>query len=313
MPDMNSAQKKAFDGLQESKALAPQLRASAKAAAKDMFESGDLRDYLNLLKNMHSYDAYNLILILQQFPRATCLAGFKVWQRLLSDPRAMVLKPEWRGKGIDLVAPFTDILSPNERRLVWFAVKQFDISQTNVKYSLPPSVYVQDQAHLSLLVESACNAIGNEYHRRVYHCASDPAMKASGLIGQMSEYTISIRDDASFSAQLQWLVECMSTLHGEADKLPSPCRPLLHECVKYALWNAWSLEHPPSLYAYRNKIRSISDEIQMELLDAIRRTFRALEESIAAAYVLCREEKAVKDSIKELDEDILANELRPPI
>jgi len=313
MPDGSTSQRKRSDKQAENKFLAPQLRSSARAAAKEMFASGDLREYLKILKHMHTYDAYNIMLILQQYPRATCLAGYKIWQRMLSDPKKLVLKPEWRGKGIDLVIPFTDIITYKEQHLIWYAVKQFDISQTNAAYTPTPSVYISDDAHMQLLIKSVCHVIETIYSCNIYHSACDPAMKASGLIGRFTEQQILIRDDAAFPSQLQWLADCLCTLHGAAENLPSACRPIHHQCVIYALWNAWSLDRPPSLYAYRNRIRTISDDVQMPLLEAIRNAFRTLEGFIASTYLQCREEKAIEDSLKEIDEEIWSNELKPPI
>ena len=38
-----------------------------------------------------------------------------------------VLKPEWRGKGIDLIAPFTQPIGNRSYTLTWHAIKQFDM------------------------------------------------------------------------------------------------------------------------------------------------------------------------------------------
>lgn len=297
MRDTKTDYRKSSDTQSKNKVFATQLRTSARAAAKELFASGDLRQYLKLLPHMHHYDAYNIMLILQQFPRATCLAGYNTWKRYLPSNKRLVLKPEWQGKGIDLVIPFTDIISYHEQRLIWYAVKQFDITQTNAEYSPTPTVYVSDEIHMRFLLESSCSILETHYDCRVHHSACDSALKASGLIGRFEDKQVSLRGDASLTSQLQWLVDCLSALHGEAEKLPPACRGLHHRCVLYALWNTWALDRPPSLYGYRKAIQSISDEIQIPLLESIRNTFRALEGYFTSAYACCRARKETEDSL----------------
>ena len=137
--------------IKESKSYAPELRASAKASARSMFESGDLRPYLEILQRLSHFDAYNLILIQQQFPKATCLAGYKAWESLRSADQTYVLRPEWRGKPINAVCPFLDRPNGKDVRLIWFAIKLYDVSQTHVSYS-EPSIYLPDDLHSQLLI-----------------------------------------------------------------------------------------------------------------------------------------------------------------
>lgn len=298
--------------IQEGKSYAPELRASAKASAKSMFESGDLRPYLEILQRLSHFDAYNLILIQQQYPNATCLAGYKAWESQRSADQTYVLRPEWRGKPINAVYPFLDRPNGKDARLIWFATKLYDVSQTHVRYS-EPSVYVVDDLHTQLLIEAVCEVLSTEYGRTVYHQASDPKMKAAGLVGQMTDMVVAIRDDAKHSQQLDWLIDCLCALHGGEKSLPSACRLLLRQCVKHALWLRWSLERPPSLFSFRSKIRELSEDIHMDFLDCVQRVFRSIEESVSHAYTRLRENREEEQHLKELDAEILRQDMRPQV
>ena len=194
------------DWIKKGREKAPELRDSAKAAVAEMFATGDLSGFLNVLSRLPSYDACNLVLILLQYPKATCLAGYRVWERLMADPRASILKPEWRGKAIDLIAPFTEQRDKRDLRLTWFAVSQFDIAQTNVSYSLPPSVYVVDDDHMRMLIEGACRALRREYHLTVHHATTEAGMSNAALPGFLTDKIVYLYDDAKPPAQLAWLV-----------------------------------------------------------------------------------------------------------
>lgn len=56
------------DWIKKGREKAPELRDSAKAAVAEMFASGDLSGFLNVLSRLPSYDACNLVLILLQYP-----------------------------------------------------------------------------------------------------------------------------------------------------------------------------------------------------------------------------------------------------
>lgn len=304
------AQSTSREWIQEGKSLAPELRASAKASARSMFETGDLRPFLETLQRLSHFDAYNLILIQQQCPKATCLAGYKAWESQLSANQTYVLRPEWRGKPINAVYPFLDRPNGKDARLIWFAVKLFDVSQTYVRYS-EPSVYIPDELHLQLLIKAACEVLAAEYDRTVYHQSRDPKMKSMGFVGQMTDMVVAIRDDAKPNQQLDWLIDCLCMLHGGETRLPPACRSLLRLCVKHALWLRWSLDRPPSLYSFRNNIRELSEDIHMEFLDCVQRVFRSLEESISDAYVTLRENREEEQHLQELNAEIRRRDLRP--
>lgn len=303
---------KSTDWVREGQNKARVLRASAKSAAAEMFKSGDLSDFLEIMSRLHGYDACNLLLILQQNPKATFLAGYNAWKNLLGNSKAKVLKPEWWGKGIDLLIPFTEHRDKKDLRLTWFVGKQYDIGQTNVKtYEIPASVYVLDELHEKNLIEGACNALRSEYHLSVSYSNVDAEADALNLPGRLTDKIVFLRQNFNDRARLEWLIECLCTLQDGASALPSACHDLFFLCIRRALWQTWSLENPPSLYPQKQKIRNMSDDLQMDFLDTLQRTYRSIEESIAAGYVAVREEIENAKDLQDFDNEILSKDIRP--
>ena len=138
-------------------------------------------------------------------------------------------------------------------------------------------------------------------------------MKAAGLVGQMTDMVIAIRDDAKPSQQLDWLIDCLCTLHDCEKSLPNACRTLLRQCVKHALWLRWSLERPPSLFSFRSKTRELSEDIHMDFLDCVQRVFRSIDESISQVYGMLREDREEAHHLRELDEEILRQAVPPQV
>lgn len=276
---------------QEVKSKANELRESATNAAHDLFRSGDLCGYLDLVCRLNCYDAYNLLLLLQQYPKATCLAGFKQWQKLLNDPTAQVLRPEWRGKGIDLIAPYTDVLGSERYSLTWFAVKQFDISQTNVTSFHPaPSVYTEDKQHLSILQSALEGVAATEYHRSVVHTPASSQLRSIGLAGRMNDSTILLRDDTKPSVRLHFLSECLCRLAMEpVPTLTASQTDLAAQYIIHCLFRIWCAEPPHALRQPRAELAAISPDSHMDFLSLIRRTVRHLDESVSCAYRSSRE------------------------
>lgn len=271
----------------ETKNKARELRSSAQSAARDLFRSGDLRPYLDLVCRLNYYDAYNLLLLLQQYPKATCLAGFKHWQKQLPREDMQVLKPEWRGKGIDLIAPYTDFFQGGRFCLTWFAVKQFDISQTNVEHvSLPPSVYKpSDRNHVDRLSSCLCEVIAQRYHRSIIHMASSKQLRSAGLVGQMNEHAVCIRDDAKPAYRLDFLCQCICQLAMEPPvPLTPPQKDLAMQCIIYCLFRNWEVAQPRPLRQSPAILASFSPDQQLPFLSLIQVTVRLLEEELSYEY-----------------------------
>lgn len=105
---------------------------------EDMFTSGRLMEYFEVMSRFHSYSARNCMLIYMQNPEATHVAGYKAWQQKF---HRQVRKGE---KALTILAPIahkTTIRETNkdtgevtDHEHVWMsfrAVNVFDISQTD--------------------------------------------------------------------------------------------------------------------------------------------------------------------------------------
>ena len=103
--------------------LASELVSSAEEHGDELLAGRDIRPFLELMVRLPDFGAHNLLLILEQYPRATFLARGSYWKtRAASEP---VLRPEWAGKGIDLVLPALD-----GGALVGYATRFYDVRQT---------------------------------------------------------------------------------------------------------------------------------------------------------------------------------------
>lgn len=106
-----------------------------------LFSPENYEVWLRLLSRFHRYSYINVILIYMQYSEASYLAGFKTWQaaslNIWNDNQRQILKNEQKGQGIQLLAPYTQIIDKNseKRRLTNFIVSVFDVSQTN---DIPP-------------------------------------------------------------------------------------------------------------------------------------------------------------------------------
>lgn len=273
--------------LQEAKQTALELRTSAHSVAHNLFRSGDLRPFMDLLSRMHYYDAYNLLLIYQQYPNATCLAGFKVWQKQLGDPNAQVLRPEWRGKGIDLIAPYTDFFGGGKYTLTWFAVKQFDISQTNIEnYTPPPPTFLQDPNRHTHLFEAISQVISTQYHRSVIPVSGAAQLRSAGLPGQMNDYTITVRDDIKPEVRINFLCDCLCRLSMDAPNYLTPLqKDTAIQYITYCLFRIWGINTPRPLVQNKVILASVPYDMQVNYLSLIQRTVRLLDESVSLLYL----------------------------
>ena len=115
------------------KEITDQLEAGVQA----VFESDAYKDYLKCMSKFHSYSLNNCLLIAQQMPEATCVAGYKAWQK---DHGRYVRKGE---KGIKILAPcrfkkeIEDDQKPGEKKEIEYTgfkiTHVFDLAQTEGK------------------------------------------------------------------------------------------------------------------------------------------------------------------------------------
>lgn len=130
-------------------AQAQELLQSAGRHAEAVLE-GKLTTFLPLLAKFPGYSAANLLLLREQYPNASFLARASYWKRLYGDDP--ILRPEWAGKGIDLILPAFDGTA-----IVPRVTRFYDAGQTlrgipDQDPPEPPSTYdARDTAERSLL------------------------------------------------------------------------------------------------------------------------------------------------------------------
>lgn len=119
--------------LQARMEKAGRLYARAEELAEELAATGEVEGLLAVMARLPDYDAENLLLIHEQFPRATFLASAAYWQAEAADP-GHVLLPEWEGKGIDVVVPA--LVPGDDQAIVPFAVKVYDVRQVAGSHTL---------------------------------------------------------------------------------------------------------------------------------------------------------------------------------
>lgn len=273
----------------QEKAL--RLLAHTEDLSKAVFSSIDnFISFLNLTARIHHFDAFNLLLIWERCPNASCLAGYQVWKRQLPQG-TQVLKNEHKGKGIELVAPFTDS-SSEENCLVWYSVSVFDISQTMVPVAPPPVdfVYILDKHHEDFLLDALQMIIATEFGRSA--CIQPPTqhLLEFDLPGEIKETSVIAREDLSLQDLLQWFTEVLAQLSIESVGLSLSSSKLLRDCIRYCLFCIWGLEAlalPPSS---TEQLYSVSTN-QLSFLHLLRDTVRDLNTLVRSCYLEKRNEQ----------------------
>ncbi len=123
---------------------------------QNLLESGDWKKYLKTQSKFHNYSFRNILLILQQYPEASRIAGYNTWKKLSRNVR----KGE---KGIQILAPIrykkTD--DENESYILsgFKCVHVFDVGQTEGEElpSIETSIQGDDKGLIDLLVKFSEN------------------------------------------------------------------------------------------------------------------------------------------------------------
>lgn len=291
-----------------SKENAKRLLAHTEEISQVVLSSiGNFISFLDLMARIHQYDAYNLLLIWERCPNASCLTGYETWKRQM--PRgAQVLKDEYKGKAIELVAPFTDG-SGADSCLVWYRTTVFDVSQTNVPAAPPPvdCAYILDKNHEFFLQDALQMAIATKFHRSVLIQPPSQKMLEYDLSGEIKESAVIAREDLSSTDLLQWLTEALAQLSIQSAGLSPASSKLLRDCIRYCLFRIWGLEAlalPPSS---TEQLNSVSQN-QLMFLHLLRDTVRALNMLVRSCYLEKRNENEelslsdlenLKDNLKE--------------
>ena len=283
-----------------SKKEAQDLLSHADILCQQLFLSGDLSSFLSLLQRFHQYDYRNLLLILDQFPTATCLAAFNAWKKQLSSPSAKVLKDDAVGKGIRLLAPFTEQQN-GKYRLTWHRVLQFDISQTNAVHAPKPfSPYILDQAHLTHLSEALRSALGFLFHKSLLLThSSNPTLPAQ-LSYRVTSEAVVLRSKEPLSSRVQIISEAIGLLYASKVGLPAAQHLLFSQCLVYCLVSIWHLKDLSPVLPSGSQITDVEASVRSVFLDHLQRALRMTEETVACVYLLARQ----AERLELPDEDV---------
>jgi len=274
--------------IKTNKARALELCSMALETANDLFDSGDLRPYIQVLSRLHCFNFYNILLILRQYPNATCLTTFKEWQSRMENPNQQVLKREYIGKGIETIAPFTNLQPSGTRSLTWYSVKQFDISQTNVTSFLPPkSIYEPGQKHLVYLNSALRGVISLEFHCNVSIDTTDREIYNAGIPGVREGTEILCRANLSQSERLTWLLQNLIDLSRPEVVVGAQYKHLFHALAANCLLQIWGIQDRGLLYLHQDAdlVRSVPADLRPVFLDLLQRSVRRFEEAVHCEYV----------------------------
>lgn len=284
-----------------SKEKARHLLAQTEDISGAVFSAADnyIR-FLDLTARLHHYDALNLLLIWNAYPEASYLAGYKVWLKMLP-PGAQVLKDEYKGKGIDLIAPFTDNTDAGSC-LVWYSVSVFDVTQTMVQ-TAPPVFdpgYILDDDHIYFLIDAIRMVLGSRYHRSVVVQPPNQDMQELGLLGEITDRTVIARDDLPPDELLQWLTEALAQVSITDNQFSPPALQLLRDSIRYCLLHIWGLQAYARAPGSSIQLKATAPR-QIPFLHILRDTVRELNNLVCSCYTAKRQND--DDFYDDLDED----------
>lgn len=295
--------------MQDRRQHAQELIDMAKADADALFDQGDLTPYLDILSRFHNYNYYNLLLILRQYPQATCLAPFSVWLAMVGQNK-MALRDEWIGRGIELVAPHSTLNREKGLFLSWFPAKQFDISQTWVTdFKVPESPYHGDRNLLRNLCYAIRGALAREYQvtlvpeRRV-------AMQSMEITlpGRILENgrIVTMRSDLSPEYSLLWLTEALILSTDPCNVLNKEYLRLFITLAQNCLFRIWGLadSDPFRLRSNPDILYEMPSDTRYNLLDLLQCRVRYLDESIRCEYLAMRSQEPHLTGTAQLELDV---------
>lgn len=261
----------------------------ALATADELFERGDLTPFLTVLVRLHFLNFYNLLLILRQYPSATHLGSFKNWEKLMKrrDPGTKwILKKDQVGKGIELVAPFTNFHPEGTYSLSWHCLRQFDVSQTNIHHYEPPkSVYAPGPGHIRRLIRALRGTLTEDYGVTVL-TAPFSGIGHSGSPGYIEGNTIHCNPVCLEPDLMMWLTESFLTLTYPEQVIGEKHKSLFLQTAQHCLYRIWALEDPHMLFLPSDPdlIRSVPTDLRPVFLDLLQRRVRHMEEAIYSKY-----------------------------
>lgn len=279
-----------------SKKAALRLLNKADEISDRIFKSGNLRVFFSLLSRFSYLDYRNLLLLSAQYPQATDLAGASVWKSM-APKGGLFLKEEYQGKGISLLAPFTEI-SKTDLKLIWFTIKMYDISQTNIiNGTHSRTVYLHNKKeHIDILIKSIRAFVAEEYNVSFLITKTEEHIK-TGLPCIVKNKVIYIQPKSDELAQLSFFVEYI--VKREIDE------PLSREMILYlaasvrdCLFEIWDLPKQVSCSPPYESITDLSAEEQKTFLSKAQLLVRSIEDSILNKYrLLAKDRDIIYDDI----------------
>lgn len=286
---------------QSSQEKAQRLLSHAEALSGRVFTSPEAySSFLDLTSRLHHYDACNLLLIWEAYPSAKYLAVYNVWKKMLP-PGAQILKEESKGKGIDVIAPFT-VGAREQSCLVWYSRTVFDVSQTTLPLS-PPSfdpAYIPDDEHEYFLLDAIQMVLRMKFGRTVIVQPGTQLMQDIGLYGKITEEYVTVRNDLPHQEILKWLTEALSQLTVEGSSLSPASTQLMRDSIRYCLFQIWGLGgfvRPPVSTV---QLQSVAGE-EITFLHFLRDSVRNLNNLVCGCYGAKRKEDADSEDLEEDD------------
>lgn len=256
---------------------------------EEMFTSGRLIEYFEVMSRFHSYSARNCMLILMQNPEATRVAGYKAWQQKF---HRQVRKGE---KSMTILAPIahkTTIRETNkdtgevtDHEHVWMsfkAVPVFDIAQTDGE-ELPEIAtdLTGDVERFKQLCNAvqACATVPVEWDVDI----TDP--ECHGYYSR-GENRICIRGGMSEAQTFKTLVHetAHSILHcegGEQYEAERSVREVQAEGVAFVVCKALGIDTEDYSLGYVAAWSDMNSKAVLRQLEVIRKTANAILEKVA--------------------------------
>lgn len=255
---------------------------------EEVFTSGKLADYLDVMSRFHSYSARNCMLIYMQNPEATHVAGYKAWQTKFN---RQVRRGE---KSIAILAPIkhkavireTDKLTgkTEDHEHVWLsfrAVSVFDISQTDGEDL--PEIATDLTADVDRFGE-LCERVQTATTATVQWCVDFPDPECHGSFNKLDN-VIRIRGGMSEAQTFKTLVHetAHSILHGEDGEqyeAKRHIREVQAEGVAYVVCKALGVDTGEYSFGYVAAWGGDTSEVLGEL-GVIQRTAKAILDKVA--------------------------------
>ena len=269
---------------QNNRQRAKELILDATVLQNELFDLGDLSPFLRMLARMPYQNPRNLLLLSARNPEASALTGFRIWQRRIPDPMAPVLRSGQKGKGIELLVPFTDTA---KNSITWYAALHFDVSQVNVSYK-PHVVYEPDSpSHISSLI-SALITVLREHHNLSIMPATDSddinTLKAADIEGRLLNGMLLLRQDLSEEQKLNFLATTTCRLYLQYKKVPQNLENYASLCAAYALSLLWNIPNLSDLPTNPTLLSSVPKEERYPVLDLLQRCVYTIDSQVSIPY-----------------------------